>query len=95
MTLYNESNQNLVGKIEFFQHLKKISSQDFIIKNGEKAKIKVPDKYNSWKIYIEIINKKQKETFEINDHYLYRFVVKEKISISKDEKWKIIFRRIK
>lgn len=82
--IFNQTDENFMGKIEFFQHKNLLHSEKFEISQNEKKKITVPDDFNDGDIRIFIEDNFWKEEFVISNDYLYSFNVNEKVFIKKE-----------
>lgn len=92
ISVYNQTNEDLSFKITFSQNQKDIASMWYLIPKNDEIKIKVPNKFNNWKIFMEIKNRENYDFLEIYEDFLYSFNVKFKIFI-KNENWKIFLIR--
>lgn len=82
--IFNQTDENFMGKIEFFQHKNLLHSEKFEISQNEKKKITVPNDFNDGDIRIFIEDNSWKEEFVISNDYLYSFNVNEKVFIKKE-----------
>ena len=82
--IFNQTDENFMGKIEFFQHKNLLHSEKFEISQNEKKKITVPNDFNNGDIRIFVEDNSWKEEFVISNDYLYSFNVNEKVFIKKE-----------
>ena len=82
--IFNQTDENFMGKIEFFQHKNLLHSEKFEISQNEKKNITVPNDFNDGDIRIFIEDNSWKEEFVISNDYLYSFNVNEKVFIKKE-----------